>query len=486
MNISLNIKDKELFGNDAGEDENIELLNSYYIENPDFDDFFDPLVKINVVSGRKGMGKSAMLSRLSYKLEQDSGAIVIRVTGNTLLGLGDFQAQDQAYLENFWKQIICKKIIVEIGNSINCAFTSNDISMVEMAEMEGLKGKNFIGGLIERIKGKIPLLGTEIRTFLPENKESLLQNYQTTHKNSSVWLLVDDIDAKYKDTEEYQARIGSFFSAIRSLAFDMKNLNIRATVRSDVWANLRYLEDLDKWEQYIVEIFWTKRQLREMLANRILSYVKRKHLEKYKGGLKIGRDYNKIFSFAFNTPISWRDDPEASIFDAIYSFSNKRPRWMGQLCRMAADQAKKCNPKLRKIDLEHINQILLKYGQNRKNDILKEHQHQFLELNELIDSFRANKKQYTYDELTELFDKNFMRGRNIEDISGIDGRVFSSISDLGEFAYKIGIISRVHSNGKNFTHYTDDPDLFKSLENTDNRIVWSVHIAYRTFLNIQS
>ena len=27
----------------------------------------------------------------------------------------------------------------------------------------------------------------------------------------------------------------------------MKQLNIRATVRSDVWQNLRYLEDLDKW-----------------------------------------------------------------------------------------------------------------------------------------------------------------------------------------------------------------------------------------------
>lgn len=38
--IYIDIKDKDLFGNDAGEDENIEVLNSYYIDNPDFEDFF--------------------------------------------------------------------------------------------------------------------------------------------------------------------------------------------------------------------------------------------------------------------------------------------------------------------------------------------------------------------------------------------------------------------------------------------------------------
>src|SRR5690606_22170439 len=119
----------------------------------------------------------------------------------------------------------------------------------------------------------------EVRNSFPENPESVLQNYQDCNGSSNVWILIDDIDAKYKDTEEYQSRVGSFFSAIRSLAFDMNNLYIRASVRSDVWANLRYLEDLDKWEQYIVEIFWTKKQLRDMLANRILSYIKRNHAD---------------------------------------------------------------------------------------------------------------------------------------------------------------------------------------------------------------
>ncbi|WP_273207815.1 P-loop ATPase, Sll1717 family [Marinobacter subterrani] len=482
--VYIDIKDKDLFGNDAGEDENIDILNSYYIDNPDFEDFFDRSVRLNVVSARKGMGKSAMISRMAYKLESANDALVIRVTGNSLLGLGDFQNQDQAYLENYWKKIICKKIIIEIGKSIGFALSSDEISMVEISELEGMKSKNIIGGLISRVKGKIPFVNAELKQSFPENLESVLQNYQDANKDSNVWILIDDIDAKYKDIEEYQARVGSFFSAIRSLSFDMDNLNVRASVRTDVWANLRHLEDLDKWEQYLVEIFWTKRQLRDILANRILAYVQRKNPESKEAKLKISRDYNQIFALVFNTPIKWRGDHNASIFDAIYSFSNKRPRWMGQLCRMAAVQTKKNNPNNKKIDLDYINQILDKYGKNRKNDLIKEHQHQFAELDKLIDSFRANGKTYTRSTLANMFDEEFIRGRSLESISEIDGKSYASLSDLGEFAFKIGLISKIHDNGKNFTHFSDDPDLFRSNENMDDRITWSVHIAYREFLNI--
>lgn len=110
--IEVNLRDKKLFGNEAGEDEDLEVLNSYYIDNDDFYDFFDLDNPLSVVNARKGMGKSALLSRLEYKLkneEEYSKPIVIRVTGNELLGLGDFSSKDQAYLENYWKRIICKK-----------------------------------------------------------------------------------------------------------------------------------------------------------------------------------------------------------------------------------------------------------------------------------------------------------------------------------------------------------------------------------------
>ncbi|MGL5100362.1 MAG: hypothetical protein ACRC6B_10115 [Fusobacteriaceae bacterium] len=83
--IFVNLRDTKLFGNEAGEDEELETLNSYYIDNDEFYDFFDPDNRLSVVSARKGMGKSALLSRLEYKLRNDATygePIVIRVTGN--------------------------------------------------------------------------------------------------------------------------------------------------------------------------------------------------------------------------------------------------------------------------------------------------------------------------------------------------------------------------------------------------------------------
>lgn len=38
--LRIDLNDRKLFGNDAGEDEDLEVLNSYYIDHPDFKDFF--------------------------------------------------------------------------------------------------------------------------------------------------------------------------------------------------------------------------------------------------------------------------------------------------------------------------------------------------------------------------------------------------------------------------------------------------------------
>jgi hypothetical protein len=143
------------------------------------------------------------------------------------------------------------------------------------------------------------------------------------------------------------------------------------------------------------------------------------------------------------------------------------------------------NSHSKKVSLDHIDYILLDFGSNRRDDLIKEHSHQFSELNNLIDSLRATKKEFTYIELHKILEDNFVRGRETKDISEVDGMVYVSPEDLGCFLYKIGIISRIHDNGKTFTHFTNDPDLYKSLENKNDNIAWSIHPAYRKFLNIR-
>lgn len=485
--VYINLNDKKLFGNEAGEDEDIDVLNSYFIDHEDFEDFFKEKERLSIVSARKGMGKSALLSRLEYKLRNEpdySFPIVVRAKGNDLLGLGDFSGKDQAYLENYWKQIICKRIILEIGSRIGFAATSDEISIVEMAELEGMKSKNIVGGLISRIKGKIPFIDIEMQKSTPDNIGSLLNNYLESKPNLTVWLLIDDIDAKFQNNEIYQARVGSFFSAIRSLAFDFSNLNIRATVRSDVWSCLRRLEDLDKLEQYIIHIFWSKRHMRDILAKKILAYINRTHPTAPEAKYTIKSDYNKLIDLVFLSPITWGNKVDVKLFEAISAFSNRRPRWMSQLCRMAASKAKN-NPQTQKITFDHINYILEEFGRNRRDDLIKEHNHQFDELEQLIDALRAADKEFELSKINAILEERFIRGRSKEEIPALDGTKYCIPEDLGNFLYKLGLISRVHDDGKTFTHFSDDPDLYRSGQNRDDKIIWSIHPSYRTFLNIK-
>src|SRR5262252_7848432 len=94
-------------------------------------------------------------------------------------------------------------------------------------------------------------------------------------------------------TMTHQQRVGAFFSAIRSLAYTVGGLNIRASVRTDVWGNLRRMEDQDKLRQYITDIVWSDKTLKAIFAKKILSYLQR---EKYPhaANWEIDRDYSEL------------------------------------------------------------------------------------------------------------------------------------------------------------------------------------------------
>jgi energy-coupling factor transporter ATP-binding protein EcfA2 len=162
--ISIDFNDRTLFGNEAGEDEDIEILNSYFLDKTCFNDFYNETTKLAVISGRKGMGKSALLSKLNFLLKDDSKytkPIVIRTTGPELLGLGDFSNMNDIQLENYWRQIICKRINLEIGKQIKFAFSDDAMTLVESSEIDNMKNENILSALITRLKNKVPILDLE-------------------------------------------------------------------------------------------------------------------------------------------------------------------------------------------------------------------------------------------------------------------------------------------------------------------------------------
>lgn len=304
--MTVDLSDGALFGNDAGEDELPDILNSYFVDQIAFKPFFSKENPFQVARSRKGMGKSALLNKLAYDLGiLGDDYIVINVTGANLIGiLPPPRGASYLELQNYWVKVICARINFEIGKSVGFAFTETDMALVESSEIAGFKERNIVGSLIQRVKSsKIPI---EITLKEFNNHEELLKRALEKYDQKKVWLLVDDIDSTYVDTQDQQAVTSTFFSACRALVREVDGLFIRASVRSDVWKSLRNNEDLDKCEQYIIDIYWSVSNLKILLSKKIYAYFKRNSLS-FKGGEEpdYKKDADDLLLYVFTSKMTW-------------------------------------------------------------------------------------------------------------------------------------------------------------------------------------
>jgi hypothetical protein len=479
-----NVDYEVMFGNDSGENERDQALREYFVDLPEFRKFFNPDNELGFVRARKGMGKSAVLKVLSLRRKEDRpDDLVIFTTGNELMGMGDFTGKSQAYLENHWKQVICKRICVEIGRKINFAITDLEMSMVEAAEMEGFKDLNLLSALTERAGAMIQkaLAAAGVAAALDATKKRGIVNAEQALKqfqakgDRTVWIIVDDIDAKYVDDDDNQQRVGAFFSALRSLAFNVSGLRVRASVRTDVWRNLRKMEDQDKLRQYVIDIAWRDDALRTIFTRKILSYLRR---ENFAPALRWSeaKNYHDIFDQVFYGNFHWSKD-KVEPFLPLKFLAGGRPRWMGQLAKLAGTRAGTL-----RISETNVHDSMQEFGQEKLSDIQKEHSHQFAQLEKLIQSFRGGRREYNRYQLLKLVAEKFVD--KIGEIPPINGYPYREVDQLAEFLFEIDFLVAHRPGKSDFVTYNHDPELFSTEENNQNKLMWTVHSSYRKFLRI--
>ena len=278
--MKITLDDKTLFGNDAGEDEDEPLLVSYFVDQPAFAPFLDAGEGLRVATGRKGTGKSALLVRFAHDLRHlPQPPIVLHLVPSSLAALKEPPATDNTVvLENYWKQVICGAINMELARDIGFAWKDDQIALVESAEVAGFKGKNLVSALLSRLVGKLNVGGiVDITpTARPTaNHEQLLQRLSgAAGLARPVWLLMDDIDTNFQNSPAQRAYIATFFSVARALRREISGLSIRATVRSDVWSSLS-AEHLDKVEQYMTVLQWSASLQKTLLARRVSAYIRK-------------------------------------------------------------------------------------------------------------------------------------------------------------------------------------------------------------------
>ncbi|ELL0574980.1 hypothetical protein Q6U63_004355 [Vibrio fluvialis] len=473
----------DIFGNDAGEDELPEILSSYFIDKPIFKDFFNPKNRFNIVRAKKGMGKSAMLSKFSWDRRQEAeDSIVISLTGSDLLSFGSFQGTDHLTLQSEWKKALSARINLELANHIGFAWTDTQMAVVEASELAGYKGKNLVGSLLSRIKvKKLPI---ELIQSKAASSDALLSRYMAENSNISVYLLIDDIDSTFSADEIQKARVSSFFSACRSITRDIQGISIRASVRSDVWTTIRYNEDLDKCEQYTTDIRWSNTDLEKIIANKILSYIKRT----YKGpeiSWDISHNRSDLIELVFMRRITWGRS-KVTPYTPLRILGAKRPRWMTQVCRLSSRAAS--DRDMKKVSIQDINYIMREFGRLRVNDIYKEHAHQFEHLQLLIESFSGGVSQYQTGPLLKKIKNSFVaKFDSIGDIGHVDTVPCNSELQLAHLLFRIGFIQNRVGTVRNpdFIDYQDRPELLSDPSEKYDTLNWEIHPSYRSILAIK-
>ncbi len=474
------LRDAEnLFGNEAGEDEDVEVLKTYFVEKKDFDaKFYSDKKHLAFVRSRKGVGKSALLKyTMQIHQETDKEDFFIFVKASDLIALKSIGSEHNSYeCINGWQQRICSRINMEIGSKIGAAFTDDTMTLVESSELAGFRQRNIIGALTQRLHMKMNNLEIQQTAKSQANSQELLKRFEN-NTDRNVWIFIDDIDANFVNSELKILNVSSFFTACRNLVNNVNGLYIRASARSDVW-NLLKDDDLDKCEQYMYDLKWTRQETGLILTKKIFSYFDRKYPGRFPPYLP-GMKQQDISSLVFKGgKLKWGTkflDPSGP----IHILSAGRPRWATVLCKLAAKCASDNSRDT--IEIRDINDALYEYGNLRLNDLYKEHKHQCSQLVGVIHAFSAGCSSYKLKELLDCIDRNIIQ--KMPELCIDNKETPMSSLEVANFLYRIGFIS-LNDVKFGYLRFEDRPDLLESDLNLDYNQDWVIHPSYRKVLNI--
>lgn len=468
------------FGNEAGDDVNPVELSSYFVEQDKFKSYLDFKKRLVVAIAKKGVGKSALIQWIAYKIQQeDQEALVIKCRGTDLVR-ANFELKNELkepndYIRD-WMVRICTFINRNLARELKIAITDDKITLIEAAELDGFKSRNLISCLTDRFS---KILGCATPEKIKgKNEVELLRRIKKTR----IMILIDDLDATFQKKEEELRSLSTFFTACRYLVQDIKEISIRITMRTDVWTLLkRYDEASDKMQQYIEEIVWTEDDFRRLLYLRIKSQAE---ILSIKIQTPISSDVGDTEKFyiskVFCPRMEWAEK-DTLTYRVIYTLSYHRPRWAIQLCKLAKEAAlaDRCDF----IDKKHIDEIWGDYGKQRIADLVAEHKHQCKVIEELINAFRGAQRTMKRDELL-LWVKNHIVTHISTYIDGVECR---SPMEIAHFLYRIGFIqARSSEQDGQYEHYhfSEMPDFLSSRTSEDFGVEWEIHPCYREALDI--
>lgn len=481
--IHLDLNDDTLFGNADAEDENDDLFMSYAIsDKPEVQRFLDYSKPIAIARAYKGEGKSSLLKLTKIKVSSlGTNHIVINSSAPNLSPNLDTDDNDLWVRE--WKTQIFKLIANEVGTKIGIAYRDDAISLVEEAQNNGFKEKSVIRSIIERLTP--PYINPNFKGIdNTQDKGKIIERF-LSEKSWNIWLIIDDIDQNFQNTNKNKIKIAAFFTAIRHLTQQLPELRIRATIRPNVWTTLKLeYESLSHLEQYMQDMTWNLDDFYKLFAGRIEGYLKRKNIYddiSFTGTSEIDKREEKI-QLIFQNPMPWGQKNKSPI-SILYTLSRHRPRWGIELAKKAGESAAiSGNGKIRYDD---IKSKLSDFGLQRIIDAVAEFKSQCPQVEDLLIAFKGQPNKYTTDKLFKTIEKRILQGLQPK-IIGVIGT--AGAKEVAQFLYQIGFLSARNDISNNeYEHilYAEKPSLLKTSTNLDQGYLWEIHPIFRDALDLK-
>lgn len=473
--------DPTLFGSEAADLEDAGLFFSYAMQRSEITEFLDDRHPVRIVSAYKGEGKSALLRLAEQKLsDRPSKPLVVRVTGSSITPALNSLNEDEWI--KAWKQAIFQILAREIGATIKIAWTDDSTSLVEEAEREGFRQRSMFGYVLDRIKHKDNPLSQEKPALA--SAERVLQRWLSS--KDKVWLLIDDIDHNYANTDHYRVKLSSFLAAAKDLMVKTPEIRLRFTIRPNVWQILRRsYEGVSHFRESVIPLSWTLGDCELMVSRRVESY-----LQRMGNWSRIARTIpnnsqraEALNNLLFETPMPWGRDSWRPATVVLFTLSRHRPRWLIELIKESAKRAHKRGGS--KINWDDIKDVLADFSKNRYDDTIVEFKSHCAELPELLTAFANQSAGYTTDELLKLLRNSVLQHVHPR-ISGYSFPV--QPREVAQFLFEIGFLSaRLDKQDGSYEHatYADQPDLLDSRVNLDQGYSWEIHPVFRQVLKLR-
>jgi hypothetical protein len=472
---------RRLFGEDVAE--NDAHLSEYFIETPAYRMALSGEKRF--IIGRKGAGKSAICQQLQKQLPQ-TGALCIPVAPQRIqftalkLGLRDMARHGQetdTLLQRIWYYGILCETALALTKFLKKQHDSEYSKIAAFVEKHyNYPQPNAFDRLLHTTQmflqqlelGLGPLtLRRSTRMVDPLAVETDLDHLRlpiasfiAKNLSQGVYILIDNLDDGWDNSAETNAFIRGLLLAIYEIC--QPNIPVRLIVffRSDMYnAVTREFQHIDKYRQFQEHIYWGRKEIIDLVAQRIRVNLK------IKRPMSAAEIWTAVFDGQKN---------QDKIPHYIIDRSLLRPREVLQFCRHAAEKADQRGHL--KVLWEDIFDAENEYSGWKIGDLCNEFLFSFPGLKDgILQRFFGGTKRLTPAKLKELLEDALTDPRGAEKQEWLDN--LRHVDDLIQILYDIGFL-KARGQGKAWQS-ARDPDFNISLAEE-----FAVHPAFQRYLRI--